>query len=344
MFIDTDRRILLALAAVGVVAPFIFPGITIQIAVFWLMVLFALTWDMMGGQMGYNSLGNVLFFGVGMYASVIVQVAMFTDVATYASAQGGEKLIFTDAQYYWGLGLGIIAAGFGAMLVAAAFGWTLFGLRGPYFAIGSLGLVLTAAELAGTWSYIGAGGGLAVPVFPGSADAKAMVFYFLIFGMAILTFLFCRWLYQTRFGLAMNAIRDDELKAEAMGIHCLRYKTITWSTSAFFLGISGAVFGNITGFVEPLEIAFPTVTFGIFMVAMPLLGGKGTLWGPVLGAILFHLLKEVTWTYFLGWQFIALGVLIVVNIVFFQQGIMGWLMEKFPERFGIVVEKKEAAE
>ena len=68
-----------------------------------------------------------------------------------------------------------------------------------------------------------------------------------------------------------------------MGVHTLRYKTIAWAVSAFFLGISGALFGNITGFIEPLEVAFPTVTFGIFMVAMSLLGGKGTLWGPVLG-------------------------------------------------------------
>ncbi|MBD3668978.1 MAG: branched-chain amino acid ABC transporter permease, partial [Kangiella sp.] len=183
-----------------------------------------------------------------------------------------------------------------------------------------------------------------MPVYPGSADGKAYLFYFLCFAAAVATYLFCSWLYSTRFGLAINAIRDDEQKAEAMGVHTLRYKTIAWSVSAFFLGISGALFGNITGFIEPLEVAFPTVTFGIFMVAMSLLGGKGTLWGPVLGAFLFHFLKEFTWTYFLGWQWVALGVLIIVNVVFFQQGIMGWLMEKFPEKFGIVVEKKEAAE
>jgi len=219
----------------------------------------------------------------------------------------------------------------------------MFGLRGPYFAIGTLGIALTAGELMGTWEWIGAGGGMAMPVYPGSADGKSLMFYFMCFGAAVATFLFCRWLYATRFGLAINAIRDDEQKAEAMGIHTLRYKTVTWSASAFFLGISGAVFGNITGFIEPLEVAFPVATFGIFMVAMVLLGGKGTLWGPVLGAVLFHTLKEVTWTYFLGWQWVALGVLIIVNVVFFQQGIMGWLMEKFPEKFGIVVDNKEAA-
>ena len=95
----------------------------------------------------------------------------------------------------------------------------------------------------------------------------------------------------------------------------------------------------MTGFSEPLEVAFPTVTFGIFMVLMVLLGGKGTLWGPVIGAILFHLIKEITWTDLLGWQWVALGALIIINVVFFQQGIMGWVMEKWPDLFGIKVDE-----
>ena len=126
-----------------------------------------------------------------------------------------------------------------------------------------------------------------------------------------------------------------------MGIHTNRYKTIAWSFAAFFLGISGGIFGNMTGFIEPLEVAFPTVTFGIFMVLMVLLGGKGTLWGPVIGAIAFHVFKEGFWTFFLGWQYVALGALIVVVVVFFPEGIMGWLREKYPERFGEVIDEAD---
>jgi branched-chain amino acid transport system permease protein len=79
------------------------------------------------------------------------------------------------------------------------------------------------------------------------------------------------------------------------------------------------------------------------MVVMALLGGKGTLWGPVIGATLFHIVKEVTWTYLLGWQWVALGVLIVVNVVFFQEGIMGWMQRMWPERFGITVDQRMSA-
>ena len=95
--------------------------------------------------------------------------------------------------------------------------------------------------------------------------------------------------------------------------------------------------------VKPLEVAFPTVTFGIFMVLMVLLGGKGTLWGPVIGAIIFHVIKEITWTYLLGWQWVALGALIIINVVYFQQGIMGWAQEKWPELFGITVDEAIAS-
>jgi branched-chain amino acid transport system permease protein len=324
----------LAILTAGIAAPLAFPAYTFQFAVLWIMILFALTWDIMGGQMGYNSLGNILFFGVGMYVCAVTQIGMFYDVGKYTAAFGAIKVDFTDAQYYLGIGLGLLFAALVCVVVAAALSWVLFGLRGPYFAIGTLGCALAAAELTGAWGYVGGGGGISMPVFPGEPATRSLFFYALCMAVAIACYLFLRWLYGTRFGLALNAIRDDEDKAEAMGIHTNRYKTVAWSISAFFLGIVGGLFGNMTGFIEPMEVAYPTLTFGIFMVAMTLLGGKGTLWGPILGATLFHTLKELTWTYLLGWQWVALGLLIIINVVYFQQGIMGWLKDRKPEWFG----------
>jgi branched-chain amino acid transport system permease protein len=288
----------------------------------------------MGGQMGYNSLGNILFFGVGMYVCAVTQIGMFYDVGKYTAAFGAIKVDFTDTQYFVGVGLGLVFAALVCVVVAAALSWVLFGLRGPYFAIGTLGCALAAAELTGAWGYVGGGGGISMPVFPGEPEARSLFYYALCMAAAIACYLFLRWLYGTRFGLALNAIRDDEDKAEAMGIHTNRFKMVAWSISAFFLGIVGGLFGNMTGFIEPMEVAYPTLTFGIFMVAMTLLGGKGTLWGPILGATLFHTLKELTWTYLLGWQWVALGLLIIINVVYFQQGIMGWLKDRRPEWFG----------
>ena len=334
----------IALLAFGIAAPFLFPAYTFQVAMLWVMILFALTWDIMGGQMGYNSLGNILFFGIGMYICAVVQVGLYYDVAEYTSAYGAIVVDITPRQYFTGLFIGIIAAALGSIIVAVVLSWILFGLRGPYFAIGTLGAAIAAAELIASWEYVGGGGGIALPVYPGEPDERSLFFYTLCFLSAIATYLFVRWLYNTRFGLAINAIRDDEDKAEAMGIHTKRYKTVAWSISAFFLGIIGALFGNMIGFIEPLEVAFPTITFGIFMVAMTLLGGKGTLWGPIIGATLFHILKETTWTYLLGWQWIALGLLIIINVVYFQQGILGWLREKKPAWFGVTVDQRMSSE
>lgn len=329
-----SRALHLAILAAGIAAPLVFPAYTFQFAVLWIMILFALTWDIMGGQMGYNSLGNILFFGVGMYVCAITQIGIFYDVGEYTAAFGAIRVDFTDTQYYVGVGLGLLFAALVCVVVAAALSWVLFGLRGPYFAIGTLGCALAAAELTAAWGYVGGGGGISMPVFPGEPQARSLFFYSLCMAAAIACYLFLRWLYGTRFGLALNAIRDDEDKAEAMGIHTNRYKMVAWSISAFFLGIVGGLFGNMTGFIEPMEVAYPTLTFGIFMVAMTLLGGKGTLWGPIIGATLFHTLKEVTWTYLLGWQWVALGLLIIINVVYFQQGIMGWLKDRKPEWFG----------
>lgn len=331
-----------AIAAAGIAGPLLFPAYTSQLAVLWIMILFALTWDILGGQMGYNSLGNVFFFGAGMYLSAIVQIGLYYDVAKYTAASGAVKVDFTLSQYLTGLGAGIAVAALGCVVLAIVFGYIVFGLRGSYFAIGTLAVALAAGELVGTWNYLGGGGGIAMPVFPGGPEQRMLLYYGLSFAAAIATFVLLRWLYSTRFGLALNAIRDDETKAEAMGLHTRRYKLVAWSIAAFFLGISGAIFGNMTGFVEPQNVAFPVTTFGIFMVLMVLLGGKGTLWGPVIGAVLFDSIKELTWTYLLGWQWITLGALIIVNVIFFPQGIVGWVKERWPERFGVNVDARRA--
>jgi branched-chain amino acid transport system permease protein len=334
----------LAILVAGVAAPFVFPAHSVQLAVFWIMVLFALTWDAMGGQMGYNSLGNIAFFGIGMYICAVTQVGMVYDVGEYTAANGAISVHFTNAQYFSGLSLGIVLAAFGATIVAAILSWVLFGIRGPYFAIGTLGVAIAAAELTAAWPWVGGGQGIAMPVFPGGPGMRERFFYFACLAAAIACYLFFRWLYSTRFCLAVNAIRDDEDKAEALGIHTTRYKAVAWCAAAFFLGIAGSLFGNMTGFVEPLETAYPTLTFGIFMVAMTLLGGKGTLWGPIIGATVFYAMREITWTYLLGWQYIALGLLIIVNVVFFQQGILGWVKSRHPEWFGVKVEEKAGPE
>lgn len=289
-------------------APWLFAGITTQLTFLWLMVLFALTWDVMGGQMGYNSFGNIVFFGVGAYVCAVVQRDL-------------------GLGYFAGLAAGTGLAALAAVAVALALGPAMLALRGHYFAIGTLGLGIAFADAAAGWDFIGAGSGMTLPLFPGAAGSREPFFYYAMLVLATLTLLALRWLYARPFGLALNAIRDDEDKAEALGLHTTRYKILAWCVCALFLGMAGALAGNLVGFIDPRELAFAGATFGVWMVVMAILGGKGTLWGPVIGAALFHLTQELFWTYLLNWQRVALGVLIVLIVVLFPTGIMGWLRD-----------------
>ena len=139
----------IGLGIFGILGPYLFPNYTLSIAYLWMMIMMAQTWDILGGQMGYNSLGNITFFGVGMYASAVIQVAIFYEpgVAAYTSAMGAVKPEFTQQQYFWGIFLGIFGGALAALALCMIFSSFMFGLRGPYFAIGSLGLAIAAAEV-----------------------------------------------------------------------------------------------------------------------------------------------------------------------------------------------------
>ena len=341
--------ICLIIGVISVAAPFAFPTIVKQLSIFWVMVIVAYTWDTMGGQLGYNSFGNIVFFGAGLYASAIIQISPFTDMRAYTAAgEQGEALVLSLTQYLGGLAPGLLAAAVTGFLLAIVFGFAILGLRGHYFAIGTLALGIFVAQIFANWEYVGAGSGLTMPEFPGQGRAsdqnKSLIFYFLCFTLAVATVFFLRWLYATRFGSAINAIRDDEDKAEAMGIATTLYKVVAWSVSGFFLGICGALYGNIVRFVDPEETAFDGPGLGVWMVLMAVLGGKGSLWGPLIGAVLFHATKELLWTYLLGFQNIVLGILVVVIVVFFPEGIMGWVRSRWPQRFGESVDLSKQAE
>ncbi len=310
--------------AFAIGAPFLLADYKVQLAFMWVMIVFALTWDLAGGQMGYNSFGNVVFFGIGAYACAVVQ---------RDSGLG----------YYPGLFCGMLAGGALAVAAAAILGSGILALRGQYFAIATLGLGIAAGEIAAAWDYIGAGSGIATPVFPGQIENRQTFFYAVCAALGIFCLFFFRRLYQGRFRLAINAIRDDEDKAEAMGLRTTLYKTLAWAIAAAFLGLTGGAVGNLIGFIDAHDVAFAGTTYGVWMVLMAILGGKGTLWGPVAGAIVFHITQELFWTYLLGWQRVALGLLILLIVVFFPEGIMGWLRERFPAMFGEVVEERQPA-
>ena len=156
------------------------------------------------------------------------------------------------------------------------------------------GLGVAAGEISGGIEIIGAGQGFTTPPFPevGSLESRGQFFYFLSFIVLVLTFVAVKSVYSTRFRLVLNAIRDNEDKAEAMGIQTMKYKIIGWMISAFFCGLAGGIMGGLVGYIDSTDVAFDGREMGVFMVLMAILGGKGTLWGPVIGATLFHIQKK----------------------------------------------------
>lgn len=330
--------------AFGLAAPFLFPAFKLQISIMWILIILSLTWDVQGGQMGYNTFGNILFFGLGMYICSSFQIGLFFPLAEWTASGGEKTFVHTPTQFFQGFAVGLVLSGIIPALVAALIGYGILGLRGHYFAICTLGLGIAAGEFAGGIELVGAGQGMTSPPWPkgiGDTELRSEFFYYICFTLMVSTFLFLRWAYTTRFGLVLNAIRDNEDKAEAMGINTMRYKITGWVVSAFFVGMAGGLMGNMIGYIEPVETAFAGRTFGVFMVLMAILGGKGTLWGPVIGAVTFHIFKEGFWTFFLGWQYVALGALIVIVVIFFPEGIMGWFREKYPERFGEAIDEED---
>jgi branched-chain amino acid transport system permease protein len=305
------RIALWAAALAALAAPWLLPSLLTQLAFLWLMIVFALTWDVMGGQTGYNSFGNILFFGIGAYTCAVIQ----RDVGL---------------GYAGGFAAGIAGAGAVATLVAVVLGPAILALRGHYFAIATLGLGAVAADLAAGWRAIGAASGMTTPQFSGAIEDRARFFYYLLLAVAVFTILTLRRLYAGYFGLAINAIRDDEDKAEAMGLNTSGCKILAWAVAAFFLGLAGAITGNLVGYIDPRELAFAGSTYGVWMVLMAILGGRGTLWGPVVGACIFHVTQELFWTFLLGWQRVAMGIFILAIVMYLPQGVAGCLRRRTP--------------
>ncbi len=326
-----------------ILAPILFPNYQTQLAYLWLMVLLAMTWDIQGGQSGYNSFGNIVFFGIGMYTTAVVQRFMFYNFDEYEKTAGTLDSI-SASDYVLSLVIGGAGSALLCVIVAIVLGSAVLGLRGHYFAICTLGLSIAAGEIAGGIDFIGAGSGMVTPVFPDGLGDKGIFFYIIFFVLVAACHFTLKKLYGGRFGLALNAIRDDEDKAEAMGLRTTRYKAVAWAVSAFYLGIAGGAMGNLIGFIDPIATAFAGPTFGVWMVLMAILGGKGTIWGPIIGAMVFHVTQELFWTYLFGWQRVALGAMIIAIVVFFPQGIMGFIRERWPHLMGHTVDENQTAD
>ena len=299
------RVLVPAVLAGGLAALALYPAVASGYGVRFMLQLFmwvtlAQSWNLISGLTGYVSFGHVAFFGTGAYATAIL----------IASAG-------------WPWLPASLAGGVAAAAMALIIGYPCLRLRGPYFAIAMLGLAEVMRVAASYFQGLTGGSqGLSLPTLNASVPI-----YYAMGGAAAGVTAAAYFIITSRFGLRLMTIREDEIAAEAAGIDTTRYKLYAFLLSAIGPGVVGGFFARDQGYIEPFAV-FPLV-MTITMVVMALFGGKGTVWGPVLGAAGLFVVEEIVWARFLYLHQLLFGAIIVLVVLFMPRGILGVLQQRY---------------
>ena len=268
--------------------------------------LLAQAWNVLGGFGGQFSFGHALFFGTGAYVQAI-------------------------AQMQWGLspwlalplGMGFAAA-VGAFVGAVSF---RYGLKGSYFALVTLAFAEVFRILATSVPFTGAGVGLMLPLRESAANMQfgsRAGFVWLMLGLVTLALGVTAWLRHSRFGACLQAVRDNEDAARAVGVDPFQVKLAATVISAALMGAAGAFYLQVYQYIDP-GIAYGPHT-SVEALVGAIVGGMGTLWGPVLGAISLHILADLTRNLFgqlPGINMVIYGTVLVLIVMFLPRGIAG---------------------
>lgn len=274
---------------------------------YWMRILtFALMFAAMSaalnitaGFIGYPAFGDVVWFGLG---AIVTGALMVRAEWPFVAAVPAAVLICT--------------------LLATAVGPSLLRLRGHYFAIGTLALNEATRALVQNLEVTGGGSGLALPVTTGSVESTSRFFYYLFFGAMALTVLVSIVVTKSKLGYGLRSIRANEDAAEAVGVNTTRLKTIAWTLSAALIGLAGAIYAYWISFIEPPAIFDAAISIKMFVIV--LLGGVGTVFGPVIGAFGIQLLESEVWGSFVGYNLMILGGLVMVIVLFLPRGVVAF--------------------
>ena len=259
-----------------------------------LLIAMASAWNLVGGFAGLFSVGHAMFVGAGAYAT-------------------GMLIVRADLPLAVTLPLAGLIAGAIALVVPLP----LMRLRAAYFSVASLGLALAAQAWMLNWEWTGASTGLNLPL---SAYVDPIDQYLLAVGLAALTVSVVTVVVHTGLGLRTMALRDDELAAAEVGIRRTPITLTVWTISGVLTGLAGALIAIQKASLEPVS-AF-SITFVLDMIVASVIGGIGTIVGPILGAIVIYVVRQ-----FLqdaqSWSSVINGILIIVVIRFAPRGLWG---------------------
>ncbi len=273
----------------------------------------ASAWNLLGGYAGYPSLGHAAFFGVGAYAIAIV----------FENSVGNGYPPF----------LLLPVIGVGAALVSVPIGWIAMRTRSDVFAIVTITLLFIAQTLAFNlrWLTDGAQGkAVGIPPFP--TDTYGRPFYYAMLALLALTLAISFYFRRSKIGLSLLAVRADEDKALGVGVRVTGVKLIAFSVSVGITAMAGGMWAYYVGFVYPQFAVDPLVTIG--MVLMAFLGGRATLWGPVLGAFILVPAQE-TFAYQFGASqvyLLAYAAIFLIIMLLLPRGILPTITDRLNKR------------
>jgi len=264
------------------------------------------------GYTGYVSFGHIVYFGIGGY------------VGFYLISQQGYSLYTA-----------MLAGGFSAGLIAFLIGKAILRLRGAYFALATIGINQAILAFVANFDLFGGPIGMNINFqlyqdYGGAPKALQLAFYIMV-GITFVTVLVSYAVRTSKFGLGLLAIREDEDAAEVMGVVAPNAKTWAYVLSAIFPGIIGTLFFFKNANIQPHD-AFPLHT-SIELLVMVMLGGYGTVLGPILGAAGYQRMRGLLLTspFFKDIQLSVAGILLLVIILFIPAGIVGWIRNRFPK-------------
>jgi branched-chain amino acid transport system permease protein len=303
------KRTLISFLIVGALA---FPLLHLAIGGlnYWLhMLLFifmnvaiASSWNIIGGYAGYISLGHNVFFAIGGYAAAILFA--YFGVSPFISFP---------------------LAGLIAMALGFVIGLITLRARGPTFIISTIALVLLTKILLDNWDYIGGTNGISLPLLDLPVELVKLPFYYLMLLLAVGAVWLSFRIRRSKFGLGLRAISQDEVKAEVAGVPTRLYKTLAFALSGLFIGMAGALWGYYLTYLSP--VIFLSILVGAKFVLMTILGGRGSVSGPVVGAVVFIVVNEFFVSQFGATELniVATGLMLILVLVFFPEGIVGSL-------------------
>ena len=290
-----------------------------------MFVSMSVAWNIIGGYAGQISFGHGTFWGLGAFTTAIF--AIRTGLPAWLAMPIG---------------------GLVAMLYGMSWGYPTLRLRGPYFAIATIGIgeatrliMLNLDQLLKNspldWlvkdkPFTGGASGLILPS-PNDFQANQLLLFYICLGFMILTIAISAWINNSRFGLALRAVNMDQEAAETLGVSASRYKVLALMVTAFLVGVAGSLYAQYVLFIDAREVF--SFSNSIAMVLMPTVGGIGTLWGPALGALVFKVADDrlSSARFMLGGMQINLGdvnlmlygLLLVLIILFEPGGVLGLL-------------------